>query len=98
VASILITSLALTQALFASNCELVHSSAMSVLTDTVDAAVKQHGSVRKAARALGINDTVLQLLRTGVRKGASAATLKKLGLRRKDQYESVRPLRETPGL
>lgn len=54
---------------------------MSILQDTAKAAINQHGSASKAARALKINRSLLTLLADGKRKSCSPGTLRKLGLR-----------------
>lgn len=46
------------------------------------AKIERHGSLREAARALGVDHVYLWRLSVGQRNNPSAALLKKLGLRR----------------
>jgi hypothetical protein len=72
---------------------MVHMRAMNIIQQQARMAVKQHGGVRKAARALGINYSLLSKLQDGRRTSASEKTLRALGLTREP-----RPLREARGL
>jgi DNA-binding Xre family transcriptional regulator len=56
---------------------------MNIVTERARAAVKKHGGLRKAARALGVNYSTLSLLQNGKRPSASERTLQALGLTRK---------------
>ena len=60
---------------------------MPIVQERARAAITQHGGLRKAARALRINVTVLSLLADGKRKSASPKTLRALGLKRKERVE-----------
>lgn len=52
--------------------------------------VAQHGSLRKAGRVVGLTGQYLYRLQVGEKKEPSAATLKKLGLKRVVTYMRVR--------
>lgn len=53
---------------------------MTALQKAAKSAIKEHGSVRKAANVLGINYAYLHRISTGHRKTVSADTAAKLGL------------------
>jgi transposase-like protein len=53
---------------------------MSTLQRAAQAAIKTHKSVRKAAKALGMDHTALYRISRGERKTVSAATAAKFGL------------------
>jgi hypothetical protein len=58
----------------------------------INRAVKRHGSLRAAARALRIDAGYLSRLRVGFKAQPSAAVLRKLGLRRAPStYEFIKP-------
>ena len=59
------------------------------LQKRIDALIKEHGGVRKAARAVDIDPSYLQRLQRGVSAGAPE-TLRKLGMRRIERYAAVR--------
>jgi hypothetical protein len=60
----------------------VVSAPMPILQERARAAIKQHGGLRKAAKALGINHSTLLYLAEGKRTNASARTLQALGVKR----------------
>lgn len=59
---------------------------MTKLQATVAALIKQHGSLRKAGTATGINYAYLQRLHKGTKVNPTAAMLARLGLRRRSTY------------
>jgi len=56
------------------------------LPERIDELVKQHGSVRAAARVVRIDHAYLYRLYVGAKKEPSVAVLKRLGLRRVVTY------------
>ncbi len=60
---------------------------MGIVQERAIAAVKRHGGVGAAARALRINRSVLSLLADGKRRSASRRTLAALGLRAQRHIE-----------
>lgn len=64
-----------------------------VLCARVNELVEKHGSLRIAGRALRINYAYLARLRSGEKTNPTAATLRKLGLRKIVTYELIRSLR-----
>lgn len=62
----------------------------SLLAARVDWLVERHGSLRAAARVVGVNYAYLHRLRTGEKTEPTAAVLRKLGLRRVVTYEPLR--------
>lgn len=60
------------------------------LAARIDALAEQHGSMRAAARVLGVDAGYLSRLRRGVKKEPGDALLRKMGLRRVVTYERVR--------
>lgn len=63
---------------------------MSEIAKAVERAVKQHGGLRKAARALGIQAPYLCRLRYGDKTNPSDKILRKLGLARTIEIEVVK--------
>lgn len=55
-----------------------------------DELVDRHGGVRRAARAIGIDDAYFSRLRDGQKKEPSARVLRKLGLTRVVTYRRRR--------
>ena len=53
-----------------------------MLRDRIDSLVKQHGSIRAAARVLGVDHAYLWRLQTGTKNNPSDSLLRKLKLRR----------------
>jgi plasmid maintenance system antidote protein VapI len=53
---------------------------MSSLQKAAQAAIKTHGTIRKAAKALGLDHANLYRISRGTRKAVTAATAAKLGL------------------
>ena len=58
----------------------------SDLQKRIDELVSEHGGLRAAARVVGIDPSYLNRLRQGDTAGATDKTLKKLGLKRIEQY------------
>jgi hypothetical protein len=63
----------------------------------VEAIVKHYGGVRPAGRALRINYAYLSRLRTGEKSNPTAATLRKLGLRKLISYAPLKTVLEFEG-
>lgn len=61
----------------------------SDLQKRIDELIKEHGGVRKAARAVDIDPSYLQRMQRGVSAGAPK-TLKKLGMRLIERYAAIR--------
>lgn len=59
---------------------------MQTLSDRVSALETQHGGLRAAARATGIDAGYLKRLRDGEKTNPSGETLRKLGLRKEVIY------------
>lgn len=55
--------------------------------------VERHGSLRAAAKVVGVNYAYLQRLGSGKKTEPTAFVLRKLGLRRVVSYEPLRKLR-----
>jgi hypothetical protein len=53
---------------------------MNELTAAIERAITQHGSLRKAARALGVDFAYLWRLKTGSKKNPGAELAQKLGI------------------
>jgi hypothetical protein len=62
---------------------------MTKLQKAVAALIKQHGSLRKAEAATGINYAYLQRLRKGTKVRPSEEVLAKLGLKEQARYVSI---------
>jgi hypothetical protein len=62
---------------------------MAHLKIAAEKAIKKHGSLRKAGKALGIHYSLLSLLASGQRTTASEATLEKLGLKERRVISKV---------
>jgi hypothetical protein len=60
------------------------------LCERVDELVREHGSLRAAARAVKIDHGYLQRLRDGEKKNPGRLTLRRLGLRKVIAYERTR--------
>jgi hypothetical protein len=60
------------------------------LCERVDELVRQHGSLRAAARAVEIDSGYLARLRAGEKRNPSAPMLRRLGLRKVVVYERSR--------
>jgi hypothetical protein len=60
------------------------------LCERVDELVRQHGSLRAAARAVEIDSGYLARLRAGEKRTTSAPMLRRLGLRKVVVYERSR--------
>lgn len=73
------------------------SSADQQLCARVEAVCKHFGGVRPAGRALRINYAYLSRLRTGEKSNPTAATLRKLGLRKIVTYVPVKTVLEFQG-
>lgn len=56
------------------------------LEDRIAELVKQHGSLRKAGRVVGLTGQYLYRLQSGEKTNPSEAVLRKLGLRRVISY------------
>jgi hypothetical protein len=61
---------------------------MAILQERARAAIRKHGGLRKAAKALGINHSTLLYLADGKRTAATERTLRALGIQR--AYRAVR--------
>lgn len=59
----------------------------------VDALIAKHGGLRAAARAIQINYAYLSRLRSGEKTNPTAATLRKLGLKKVVTYAPLKPMR-----
>ncbi len=57
-----------------------------IVTQAVEAKIRQHGGVRPAARALGITAAYVSRLRYGDKREPNDALLAKLGLVREVRY------------
>ncbi len=53
---------------------------MGILQDKAREAIKKYGTVRQAAKELGVSAATISLLASGQRRNASESTLRKLGL------------------
>lgn len=60
---------------------------MAILQERARAAIKQHGGLRKAARALGINHSTLLFLSDGRRTAANPKTLRAFGLKGRKRFQ-----------
>lgn len=63
---------------------------MTLIQKAARAAIKQHGGLRKAARALGMSPAYLCRLQNGERTNGSPETLAKLGIRKRVVFSEVR--------
>lgn len=57
-----------------------------IVGEAVKAKVRQHGGLRPAGRAMGIDPAYLKRLRDGEKRDPSDDLLRKLGLRREVSY------------
>lgn len=62
---------------------------MTKLQATVAALIKQHGSLRKAGDATGINYAYLQRLHKGIKNNPTPEVLARLGLEKRSTYRSL---------
>jgi hypothetical protein len=62
---------------------------MTKLQKAVAALITQHGSLRKAEAATGINYAYLQRLHKGTKVNPTPAVLAKLGLEKRSTYRSL---------
>ncbi len=60
------------------------------LSERIDELVKQHGSLRAAARVVQVDPGYLSRLRSGEKDGPEDAVLRRLGLRRVVSFEKLR--------
>lgn len=66
------------------------ASALITLEQAVQAIVKQHGGVRAASRATGVDKSFISRLMNGHKTAPSEETLKALGLRSVPLYEIMK--------
>lgn len=64
-----------------------------MIPTVIDALVAKHGGLRAAARAIQINYAYLSRLRSGEKTNPTAATLRKLGLKKVVTYAPLKPMR-----
>lgn len=65
---------------------MTQDDVMPQIQRIIERLVKQHGGLRRAAEAVGINAPYLCRLRYGERKNPSERVLKKLGIKRVVSY------------
>lgn len=61
------------------------------IPDAIDLLVEKHGSLRAAARVIGVNYAYLSRLRNSQKTDPSDAVLRKIGLRRIVVYQWRKP-------
>lgn len=64
------------------------------LKEAINALVAQHGGVRAAARAVGIDHAYLHRLYSGEKFEPSAKILRRIGLKKVVTYETIKPVRQ----
>lgn len=67
------------------------------LKERIDQLVRQHGSLRAAARVTAIDPSYLSRLRSGEKAHPEKDTLRRLGLRRVVSYELAKASKTAPG-
>jgi hypothetical protein len=69
---------------------------MSAIARAIDAAVRRHGSLNKAARVLQVNAGNLSRIRAGLRHTSDETLLRALGLERRVTYVKRKRPKEQP--
>lgn len=73
----------------ARNVNRAYIGSMTKLQKAAAALIKQHGSLRKAGKASGINYAYLQRLHKGTKVNPTPAMLAKLGLEKRSTYREL---------